>query len=128
MNGHKKVPISLIKENGTIRLTGKEKVVQYSHVLRLARHLAPADSQSPNSDLILITSEVVVDFVQSKTRLFLSFQTSQMMRSASEQATFLGMFGRDVVVAHHSIGDEEEGRVDGVSSGSPSQFAISAHT
>jgi hypothetical protein len=51
-----------------------------------------------------------------------------MMRSASEQATFLGMFGRDVVVAHHSIGDEEEGRVDGVSSGSPSQFAISAHT
>jgi hypothetical protein len=51
-----------------------------------------------------------------------------MTRNASERATSLGMFGSDVVVAHHSIGDEEEGQADGVSSGTHSQFAIPART
>jgi hypothetical protein len=97
-------------------------------VLRFARHLVPVDTQSANSVLILITSDAVEDSVQSKTRLFLSFQTSQMTRSASERVAFLGMFGRDVLVAHHLIGDEEEGQSDGVSFGSPSQIVISAHT
>lgn len=49
------------------------------------------------------------DSVRLKMQLFVFFQSSQMMRSAREGATFREMLGREVMMSHHSIDDEEGG-------------------
>jgi hypothetical protein len=106
----------------------EEKYSRLTGTLRLARHLAPADSQREVSPFILATRVGTVDSARSKTRLFLSFQISHTTSSASERTTVRGVCGRELMASHHSIGSVEVGGEDGMRFGRPSQFAISVQT
>jgi hypothetical protein len=57
----------------------------------------------------------------------LSFQISQMMRSARERKAFRGMLCREEKMVHQPSGDEVGGQFAGCRSGKPIQRAISVH-